>query len=305
MNVMTVSMAKKEKDWEGVTGGHTIGQKALKTVFSILNVRVGYAVLALIIPFYMLFRRKGYLAIYRYFRDRHGYPPLKAFRKTYRNHYLFGQMLLDRFAVYAGRQNLFRLENPDNDLFLPMLDDPRGCIIAGAHVGNPELCGYLLKQSKKPINSLIFGGEAEEVQKNRSKILTGNNVRLIPVAEDMSHVFHINRALSEGEIVSIPCDRSHGSAKCVECDFLNGKADFPVGAFVLALQFNVPVLALFVLKISASRYRIHVTPIPASPGELPKRERIHAMTRAFVRELERIAGMYPEQWFNFYSFWKK
>jgi predicted LPLAT superfamily acyltransferase len=295
----------KPKNWEGVTGGHTLGQKALKILFTVVNVRVGYFILVFVIPFYMLFARKGYLAIYGYFREQHGYTPLKSFWKTYRNHYIFGQVLMDRFAVYAGRKNLFRVDNPDNDLFLAMVSDTRGCIIAGSHVGNPELCGYLLSQQTKRINSLIFGGEAAEVQKNRSRILENNNVRLIPVSDDMSHIFYINEALSNGEFVSMPCDRHFGSDKCVECDFLNGKADFPIGAFVLAVQYRTPVIALFVLKIAATRYRIHVISIPFPQDALSKREQINAMTRTFVCELERIVRMYPEQWFNFYKFWKK
>ncbi|MDR2470114.1 MAG: lipid A biosynthesis (KDO)2-(lauroyl)-lipid IVA acyltransferase, partial [Tannerella sp.] len=92
------------REWTGVTGGHAAGQKALKIFFALVDVRVGYVILAFIIPFYMLFARRGYKAIYRYFRQRHGYTPAKAFRKTYRNHFLFGQMILDRFAVYAGQR---------------------------------------------------------------------------------------------------------------------------------------------------------------------------------------------------------
>ncbi|MDR3193682.1 MAG: lipid A biosynthesis (KDO)2-(lauroyl)-lipid IVA acyltransferase [Tannerella sp.] len=297
-------MVKKGKEWKGVTGGHALGQKALKITFSMVSVRVGYAILVFVVPFYLLFARKGYLAIYRYFRIRHGCSPVKSLLKTYRNHYLFGQMLLDRFAVYAGRKNIFKVENPDNALFLQLLDDPRGAILAGAHVGNPELCGYLLRQQKKRINGLIYGGETGEVQKNRSQALGINNIRLIPVADDLSHVFLINEALSDGEIVSMPCDRTFGSAKSVACDFLNGRADFPAGPFALAVQFNVPVLAFFALKISATRYRIHVISIPPQTDKLSKREQIHEMARSFARELERIVNRYPEQWFNFYDFWQ-
>jgi predicted LPLAT superfamily acyltransferase len=293
-----------DKAWKGVTGGSALGQKAMKILFSVVHVRVGYVILAFVVPFYMLFARKGYLAIYHYFRCQHGYPVLKSFAKTYRNHYLFGQMMLDRFAVYAG-QKTFEVDNPDNDLFLAMLDDPRGCILAGSHVGNPELCGYLLSQKKKRINSLIFGGEAGEVQKNRSRILENNNVRLIPVSGDLSHVFYVNEALSNGEFLSMSCDRHFGSEKCVECDFLNGIADFPVGAFVLAVQYKAPVLALFVLKKSTALYRAYVIPVPFPEKSLSKREQIDEMTRTFVSELERIVKIYPEQWFNFYKFWKK
>ncbi|MDR2232113.1 MAG: lipid A biosynthesis (KDO)2-(lauroyl)-lipid IVA acyltransferase [Tannerella sp.] len=295
----------KRKEWEGVTGGHTFGQKALKILFSLFNVRVGYAILIFVVPFYMLFAHRRYLAIYLYFREQQGYMPLKSFWKTFVNHFIFGQVMMDRFAVYAGKQHIFKVDNPDNDLFLAMVDDPRGCILAGSHIGNPELCGYLLTQQKKRINSLIYSGEAAEVQKNRSKILETNNVRLIPVTDDMSHIFFINEALTNGEFVSMPCDRNYGSEKCVECDFLRGKADFPIGAFVLAIQYRAPVIALFVLKTAATRYRIHVISIPFPPTELPKREQINEMTRSFVRELERITNLYPEQWFNFYKFWKK
>ncbi|MDR2473133.1 MAG: lipid A biosynthesis (KDO)2-(lauroyl)-lipid IVA acyltransferase [Tannerella sp.] len=295
-------MNKPKRQWQGVTGGRAFGQKAMKIMFRILDVRIGYAIMALVVPFYMLFARKGYMAIYLYFRRQHLYSSLKAFRKTYVNHFRFGQMILDRFAVYAGQKS-FRLDNPDNEVFQEMVHSKRGCIIANSHVGNPELCGYLLSQQTKRINSLIYGGEAKEVQRNRSAILTDNNVRLIDVGEDMSHIFVINQALTDGEMISIACDRSFGSAKTVECDFFNGKADFPVGAFTLARQFDVPVIALFVLKITASMYRIHVCKIPVIEANT-KREEIYAMTRSFAEILERIVKKYPEQWFNFYKFWK-
>jgi predicted LPLAT superfamily acyltransferase len=296
-------MADEKRAWRGVTGGSVIGQKAMKMFFSIVDVRVGYVILHLVIPFYLLFARKGYRAIYRYFRRQHGYSAVKSFCKTYRNHYLFGQMMLDRFAVYAGQQH-FKVDNPDSDLFLRRMNASCGCIVAGAHVGNPELCGYLLRQDTKRINSLIFGGEAKEVQKNRSMILNRNNVRLIPVTDDLSHIFLIHEALTNGEMITIPCDRTFGSNKTVECEFLNGKAEFPVGAFALALQLEAPVIALFAVKISASLYQVHVASVPVPREGGGKREKIHEMTRSFAKILEDIVKKYPEQWFNFYNFWK-
>jgi predicted LPLAT superfamily acyltransferase len=295
-------MAGEKREWKGVTGGSTLGQKAMKILFSIVHVRVGYFILIFVIPFYMLFAHQGYISIYHYFRRRHRYPVWKSFLKTYRNHYLFGQMILDRFAVYAGQRN-FKLDNPDKDLFLQMIHAPHGCVIAGSHIGNPELCGYLLKQQTKRINSLIFGGETKEVQRNRAEAFRGNNVRLIHVSQDLSHIFLVNEALSNGEIVSMMCDRTFGSPKTVECDFLNGKADFPIGAYAMALQYQVPVMALFVLKTAASRYRIHLQRVPTPQGG-DKQSQIREMTRSFAKILEKIVRQYPEQWFDFYNFWK-
>ncbi|MDR2148209.1 MAG: lipid A biosynthesis (KDO)2-(lauroyl)-lipid IVA acyltransferase [Tannerella sp.] len=293
---------KKARQWKGTTGGYTFGQRAMKVIFSLMDVRFGYVILWFAVPFYMLKNHREYLAIYHYFRRQHGYPALKSFYKTYVNHLLFGQMMMDRFAVYAG-QNKFNIENPDNEIFMNRLETLNGCILAGSHIGNPELCGYLLKQDKKRINGMIFGGEKKEVQKNRTNVLEDNNIRVIPVLEDMSHIFLINDALSNGEIVTMPCDRTFGSDKSLECDFLNGKADFPIGAFVLAVQYQVPVLVIFMLKITTRLYRIHMTQIDL-PKQTTKREQINSMTRDYAKILEDIVKKYPLQWFNFYEFWK-
>jgi len=295
----------KTKDWKGITGGSTMGQKALLVLFHFANVTVGYVFLATAVPFYMLFARKGYLSIYTYFRKNFCYPPLKAFFKTYLNHFVFGQCMLDRFAVYAGRKNFFRMKFTGNEEFYRLLDEEKGFIIASSHVGNFELSGYLLKQDKKRINALVFGGETKEVMENRLRLLNMNNISIIPVFGDMSHIFTLNEKLSAGEIVSMPCDRNFGSAKSVECNFLSGKADFPVGAFILAAHFNVPVISIFVMKESITNYHVYVIPVSLNDSiKTSKREKAEYLARGFVKELENIVRQYPEQWFNYYEFWK-
>lgn len=292
------------RTWKGNTGGGTLGQRALIFFFRWWNLRVGYAFMALIVPFYMLFARKGYLAVYHYFRRHFGYSVWKSFFKTYKNHFLFGQVILDRFAVFAGRKNAFEVEIIGNEHYERLSNGEKGFILAGSHVGNFEIGGYLLNSTKK-INALIYAGETETVQNNRSKILNNNNINLIPVLNDMSHFFAMNAALQNGEIVSMPCDRNHGSAKSVECDFLSGKADFPVGAFALAASFEVEVLAIFVIKVSAKKYKIFVVPIGSVLNmSTNKKEKIANLAKTYVKELENIVKQYPEQWFNYYEFWK-
>jgi predicted LPLAT superfamily acyltransferase len=296
---------EENRKWRGNTGGGTLGQRGLIFFFRWCNLRLGYVFMALVIPFYMLFARKSYLTIYHYFRKQFGYSTWKSFTKTYRNHFLFGQVILDRFAVYAGRKDAFEVEIIGNEHYERLASGEKGFIIAGSHVGNFEIAGYLLNSTKKKINSLFYAGETQTVKENRSKILNSNNVNLISVSSDMSHLFVLNTALQNGEIVSIPCDRNHGSAKVVECDFLRGKADFPIGAFALAVNFDIEVLAVFVIKISTKKYKIFVKPcksvLNASEN---KKGKIENLAKSYVGELENIVKQYPEQWFNFYEFWK-
>ena len=230
---------------------------------------------------------------------------LKAFRKTYKNHFVFGQCMLDRFAIYAGRHNFFKIEITGNEHFLRLLDSDKGFLIAGSHLGNFELSGYLMRQDKKRINAMVYGNETKEVMNNRVPLLGMNNINIVPVTNDLSHVFVMSEALQKGEIVSMPCDRNFGSAKIVSCDFLNAKADFPQGAFAMAATFNVPVITIFVIKQSASKYHIYVNMLSVADYDtLGKQEKIDRMTQAFVSELENIVRQYPEQWFNFYNFWQ-
>jgi len=301
-----MSKSLVSKKWKGTTGGGTLGQRALIFFFRWWGLRAGYAVMAVVVPFYMLFARKSYLAIYHYFRQHFGCSVWKSFLKTYQNHFLFGQVMLDRFAVFAGRKDVFQVEIVGNEHYERLAGGEKGFIIASSHVGNFEIGGYLLNSTKKKINALIYAGETKTVQSNRTKILNNNNINLIPVLEDMSHLFAINAALQNGEVVSMPCDRNHGSAKSVECDFLNGKALFPVGAFALAASFGVEVLALFAIKVSTKKYKIFVTPICdmryATSDNL--KSQVANLVKSYVKELEDIVRQYPEQWFNFYEFWR-
>jgi len=301
-----MSKSLVSKKWKGDTGGGTLGQRALIFFFQWWNLRLGYAVMAVVVPFYMLFARKGYLAIYHYFRQQFGYSAWKSFCKTYQNHYLFGQVILDRFAVFAGKKNAFDVEIIGNEHYERLSNSEKGFIMAGSHVGNFEIGGYLLNSTNKKINALIYAGETQTMQKNRSKILNNNNINLIPVLNDMSHLFAVNTALQNGEIVSMPCDRNHGSAKSVECNFLRGKAEFPVGAFALATSFDVEVLAIFCIKISAKKYKVFVVPIGRGVLHTPssKKEKIENLVFSYIKELDNIVKQYPLQWFNFYEFWE-
>jgi predicted LPLAT superfamily acyltransferase len=294
------------RKWRGYTGGSFWGQWSLILLFKRSDVRLGYFLMALVVPFYMLFSCKNRRAIFSYFRKQWGFSTWKSLVKTYRNHFVFGQIILDRFAVFAKGKNRFEVEIIGNEHFSRLTNSEKGFIIAGSHIGNFEIAGYLLPSEKKAINALIYPGETKVVQKNRSGILENNNVHLIPVLNDLSHLFAVNAALQRGEIVSMPCDRNFGSAKCVECHFLNGKADFPIGAFALATHLDVEVLSVFVIKQTNKKYTVYVKPVEIEGRDLPAthREKIERYVRSFAKEMENIVRQYPEQWFNFYPFWK-
>lgn len=276
-------------------------QRSLIVLMKVLPRVVLYGVMALVVPFYMVINRNGYRATYRFFRDRLGYGPLKSFASVYANHFVFGGVILDRFAMYAGKT--FRLHAVENDLIRKKIGEPDGFIMASSHVGNYELAGYSLSTGGKTLNALVFAGEKKTVMDGRRKLFSGNGISMIPLMDDMSHIFEINRLLGEGQIVSMPCDRIFGSSKYVEAPFFGETARFPMGPFSIAVTKGVDMLAVFSMKESLKGYRLLVRPL-ATGGDT-KAEKIASLARSYAAALEEIVRRYPCQWFNYFDFWKK
>lgn len=292
--------------WKGTTGGMPWMQKALIIMHRCINIRVLYAFMGMVIPFYMLFNHKGYLFTYRFFRKRFSYSRIKSFGFVYLNHFRFGQIILDRFAAYSGKKFEFDIEG--YEYFANNDSSEKGFIQLSSHIGNYELAGYSLVAQNKKFNALVFSGETETVMKNRSAMLTKNDIFMVPVKEDLSHIFILNSALSNGEIVSIPGDRIFGSPKYIECKFFGEEAKFPMGPFIMAIQREVPLLAVFVMKESVKKYKIMVRKVEYESKreeKLTRQEKLNGLAQVFAQHLEDVVKKYPEQWFNYYDFWQQ
>ena len=292
----------QHNEWSGKTDGQPWMQRSLIAMFRVLPLWLLYGVMALVVPFYMLFNKKGYQAMYHFFRERMGYGRWKSFWSVYANHFRFGQIILDRFGVYAGKKYRFWTEG--QELMDKLETHPEGFVLLSSHVGNYEIAGYSLKPKSKKFNALIFAGETATVMENRQRILSQNNMSMIPVKEDLSHLFALNAALDNGEMVSMPADRIFGSQKSVECQFFGAKANFPLGAFAMAVQKEVPVLAVFVMKEGMKKYHAYVKEI-ACDRQASRREQMAQLAQSFASCLEAIVRRYPTQWFNYFDFWEQ
>lgn len=289
----------QERAWQGGTDGTSWMHRNLVRIVRHVPLRLMYGFVAIfVVPFYFAFS-KGYKPMYHYFNRRLGYRPLRAFFSVYRNYCRFSQVILDRFYMFSGGK--FDVEVENYHLYQELADDEPGFMILSAHVGCYELAGYSLVATKKRFNALAFGEEAEAIVENRERLFKNTNIRIIPVKDDLSHLFALNEALDNGESVSFPSDRLLGKQRTVECEFLGASALFPMGPFALAAQRDLPVLTVNVMKTSAKSYKVYVNRLQKE-GET-RQERINAYVRQYVGHLEEVLRLYPEQWFNYYEFW--
>ena len=90
---------------------------------------------AVVVPFYMLFG-KGFKASYGFYRKRFGWNALKSFWWSYKNHYRFGQVMIDRFARYAGKT--FTLTTENLELYNELEQGDDAFVMLSAHVATTK-----------------------------------------------------------------------------------------------------------------------------------------------------------------------
>ncbi len=231
-----------------------------------------------------------------------GRGPLRALWLAYCNHCLFSQVVIDRFAMYAGRQ--FHLEMQGYEHFRHLAAQPGGFVQLSAHVGNYELAGYSLTSDQKDMYALVFGGEKQTVMAGRSNQFRRQNIRMIVIQPDMSHLFELNKALADGQIVSMPADRTFGSDKTLPVMLLGDRLRLPQGPFRVAVMRGCPVLAVNVMKSAATTYQVMVQPLDYD-RQAPRQQQLQQLADAFAANLEQTIRCYPTQWYNYFDLWKQ
>ncbi len=289
------------KEWAGTTYGNGLMHKWLIRMLRVIDVRIIYAFTSVFVIPVCLIVNPSRRIIYRYMRQRQRFGRLKSAWLTYRNHCIFGQAVIDKFAMYAGKR--FKIEIDGIEHFRKLSSQPEAFVQLSAHIGNYELAGYSLKADLKPLNALVFYGEKESVMQGRESMFVDKNIRMIAVRPDMSHLFAINAALSEGETVSLPADRIFGSEKSLEVELLDAKAKIPLGPFSLATMRGLDVITVNVMKNGTRRYKIYVTRLEYDKSA-HRNEQISQLSKHYIAELERMLKMYPEQWYNYFEFWQ-
>ena len=272
--------------------------RALIALCKVLPLEIMYFFMATAIPFYLVFNHKGYISIYHYFRRRLGRGPIWSFFSVCYNHLVFGSVVIDKFACYAGKR--FKTRIMHKEIIDSLLASDKGFVMVGSHVGNGEMAGFSFNSPKR-VNSLVYAGEASDVMASRRDTFAAHNVRMVPVSDDMSHMFTLSSAIRDGEVACIYGDRVFSSSRNVRLPFMGADADFPQGPFALAASMGVPAISVFVMKEGIRKYRIWLYEISSGGGS--RSDVIEGMADCYAGDLEGVLHKYPSQWFNFYEFW--
>lgn len=290
------------KKWKGQTRGGVCGYLFFVYLIQFLGVRAAYVFLSFVVVYFIPFAPKATKSTWQYSRKilKNGY--LKSIGFLFKNYYRLGQILIDKVAIGTGRKNQYIFEFENYTDFLDLLNSDTGVIMIGAHVGNWEIGVPFFDEYAKKINIVMYDNEHERIKAILEKNQTAQTFKVIAVNKDnFNHVFEISKALNNKEYICFQGDRYINEEKVLESTLLNKKADFPLGPFLLASKMKTPVVFYFAMRESGMTYRFYFY---LADLNYDSKEGSQILLNQYTSILDDILHRYPEQWFNYYDFWK-
>ena len=288
--------------WKGKSRGNKTGYQIFLWVLRRFGVLPAYFLLRFVVLYFFLFSWRSSRQIYSLYRHRLGFGRLRSIFKIYRNYYLLGQSIIDKVVVMSGIKNKFTYNFDGEENLREIVSRQKGGVLLSAHIGNWDIAGHLFKRLNTQINIVMFDGEQEQIKKYMDSVTGKKSINIIVIKNDLSHIYEISGALKNNELVCMHADRFVEGNKTFSANFLGEKARFPMGPFVLAATFKVPVSYVFAVKESNMHYHFFASRIK-NYEYLEKNSAMQEMLVDFTKEMEMKVKRYPEQWFNYYNFW--
>jgi len=287
--------------WKGKSKGNILGYKIFVWCIKNIGVRSSYFVLYFVASYYFLFEKKSNLYISYYLKKRLNFKGWKAKVSVYKSYFTFGQVLIDKTAISAGLREKYTYEFDGIDILRQLLAEKKGGVLISAHIGNFEVAEHFFADIDFDCQiSLVTTDQEVTVIKEylESISVKKSNMKFIYVKDDMSHIFEINEALSNNELICFTGDRYFEGSKFLEADLLGKSAKFPAGPFLIASRLNVPVVYVYVMKEKNLHYHLY-----ARRAENVKKRDAEGLLHSYTQNLESMVAKYPLQWFNYFDFW--
>lgn len=285
--------------WEGKSRGTVLGYKIFVFSMKKLGLGAAYFILYFVATYFVFFAKDSTKAIYYYFNKRLGFSKLKSIKSIFKSYYVFGQTIIDKVAISSGLRNKFTYEFDGVELIKEALAGKKGGILISAHVGNFEIAEHFLGELTDDMSISLLTTELEHtaIKDYLDSVTKKSNINFIFIKDDLSHIFEINAALAQNQLVCITGDRYVEGAKYLEEDLLGEEAKFPQGPFLLASRLKVPVLFVYVMKETNKHYHLYARKSQA------KYKEESVLLKDYTESVQWMLKKYPLQWFNYFNFW--
>lgn len=222
-----------------------------------------------------------------------------------RHIHCFSATILDRVYLLGGRHRDYRIEINGLEQLREALNQDRGCLLLGAHIGSFEVLRALALEDRPfDLKILMYPEHNELLTRLFNELNPDLAATTIPLGQ-VDTMMRVHDALQQGQVVGLLGDRAAGDDKTVICELLGAPANFPTGPALLAASMRVPVVLFLGLYLGNRHYQIHFERMPELDlGDRNRRpELLREWMQGYADRLGTQLRHFPFNWFNFYGFW--
>jgi predicted LPLAT superfamily acyltransferase len=223
--------------------------------------------------------------------------------ERYRHFFAFASATLDRVFFLEDRFDLFEIEIHGGELF-----DERGALLMGAHLGSFEAMRALGRGRSRAVTMAMYEENARKVQSALGAVAPERMGDIVALGR-LDSMLRLTERLEGGAVVGVLADRTLGDEPVLQLPFLGAPAPFPTGPMRMAAALRTRVLFMAGLYRGGNRYEVRFEPLAdfTSLGQLTRAERdqrVKEAVAAYAARLEHYCRAAPDNFFNFYGFWK-
>lgn len=292
----------EQEAWKGRSRGSKTGISIFVWLLHKGGLKPAYALLHFVTLYYRFFVPAATRPLQYLYKTRMGFSASQTHKLIKKNILIFGQTLIDKIAVLSDAASQLTFTHEGFSNIDKLVADGKGGILLSAHLGNWEVAGHLLKRLESKVNIVMYDGEAAQMKQYMDQFDSKRSYNVILIKNDLSHIYEISAALARNELICLHGDRFRPGNRTIAHDFLGAKANFPAGPFILASKLKAPICFVFAFKDTNFHY--HFTAEAPAVYEGRGQEGINRMLDDYVALLETKLKQHPEQWFNYYDFWK-
>jgi len=231
-----------------------------------------------------------------------------GWRDVARHIHCFAATILDRVFLLGGEIERFDVTVSGLDGLRGALDQGRGVLLFGSHLGSFEVLRVLGQgRSKHAIRVVLDKGHNPAMTQLLDELNPDIAAGVIDAGQDgPALMLEIQHAVQSGALVALLADRVHRGEHSMDAPFLGSPARFPLTPMQVAMALKVPVLLGFGLYRGGNRYDLVFEPF-SNGVDIPRERRrseLATLIRGYAERLEHHARSAPFNWFNFYDFWE-
>ena len=286
--------------------GSTAMLRLMLWITGALGWRAGHLLLYPIAAYFLAFSPRQREAARRYLGRALGRPAGTG--DLFRLYFAFSSTILDRVWLVTGRTSDYRIEVHGLEALRALIDQGRGCLLFGAHLGSFEALRAVADAGcPVPVSVLMHEANATRVKAFFDALGGAGRAASIIALGRPDAMLRVRECLERGELVGLLADRAAGDGKSVRAPFLGEAAPLPTGPHLLAAALGTPVMLAFGIWRGPRHYEVRFEPFAeqVAPGGRAGREAAVADSVArYAARLEGVCREHPYNWFNFFDVWR-